>query len=75
MIDGPRPDRTSSQLDFLPRFPIRRLTLAALIPSPGFSQVFILKGVKVVCFDTDLQVFILNVLASRNSGPAKALSG
>jgi len=37
--------------------------------------VFILKGVKVVCFDTDLQVFILNVLASRNSGPAKALSG
>ena len=31
-------------------------------PSPGFSQVFILKGVKVLCFDTLLQVFILKVL-------------
>jgi hypothetical protein len=27
---------------------------------PGFSQVFILKTVKVLCFDTLLQVFILN---------------
>jgi len=43
-----------------------------LYPPPlGFSQVFILKGVKVLCFDTDLQVFILSVLASRNPGPAK----
>ena len=32
---------------------------------PGFSQVFILKGVKVLCFDTDLQVFILKVLRTR----------
>src|SRR6266404_2308851 len=32
---------------------------------PGLSQVFILKGVKVLCFDTLLQVFILKVLASR----------
>src|SRR5258705_9861697 len=32
-------------------------------PSPVFSQVFILKGVKVLCFDTLLQVFILKVLA------------
>src|SRR5712672_1799230 len=31
-------------------------------PSPCFSQVFILKGVKVLCFDTLLQVFILKVL-------------
>src|SRR5258707_11045481 len=28
-------------------------------PLPPFSQVFILKGVKVVCFDTLLQVLIL----------------
>jgi hypothetical protein len=28
-------------------------------PSPLFSQVFILKGVKVICFDTLLQVLIL----------------
>ena len=28
-------------------------------PSPGFAQVFILKIVKVLCFDTLLQVFIL----------------
>ena len=31
-------------------------------PSPVFSQVFILKEVKVLCFDTLLQVFILKVL-------------
>src|SRR5882762_11643493 len=31
-------------------------------PPPGFSQVFILKVVKVLCFDTLLQVFILNEL-------------
>src|SRR5713226_8074726 len=34
-------------------------------PSPLFSQVFILKGVKVVCFDTLLQVLILKELKSR----------
>jgi len=33
-----------------------------LPPPPGFSQVFILKAVKVLCFDTLLQVFILNEL-------------
>src|SRR5258708_2648382 len=32
------------------------------IPPPGFSQVLILKVVKVLCFDTDLQVFILKGL-------------
>jgi hypothetical protein len=31
-------------------------------PPPGFSQVFILKGLKVVCFDTLLQVLILKTL-------------
>src|SRR5713226_3855850 len=31
-------------------------------PSPLFSQVFILKGVKVLCFDTLLQVLILKGL-------------
>jgi hypothetical protein len=30
-------------------------------PPPGFSQVFILKVVKVICFDTLLQVLILKV--------------
>ena len=34
-------------------------------PSPGvFSQVFILKLVKVLCFDTLLQVFILKVVTA-----------
>src|SRR6267154_4720703 len=32
-------------------------------PPQGFSQVFILKGDKVLCFDTLLQVFILKVLS------------
>ena len=36
-------------------------------PPPGFSQVFILKGVKVLCFDTDLQVFILKELFAQKS--------
>src|SRR6266436_9267902 len=40
-------------------------------PSPPFSQVFILKGVKVLCFDTLLQVLILNVL----SGGAFCIAG
>ena len=31
-------------------------------PLPLFSQVFILKGVKVICFDTLLQVLILRHL-------------
>src|SRR5712692_7934737 len=31
-------------------------------PPPGFSQVLILKVVKVLCFDTLLQVFILKEL-------------
>ena len=34
-------------------------------PSPGFSQVFILKELKVLCFDTLLQVFILKVFTPR----------
>jgi hypothetical protein len=35
-------------------------------PSPRvFSQVFILKGLKVLCFDTLLQVFILKVFTPR----------
>ena len=46
-------------------------------PPPLFSQVFILKGVKVVCFDTLLQVLILKVVRvppfhntlSRRCGP------
>jgi hypothetical protein len=33
-----------------------------LPPPPVFSQVFILKGDKVVCFDTLLEVFILKGL-------------
>jgi hypothetical protein len=32
-------------------------------PLPLFSQVFILKGIKVICFDTLLQVFILKVVS------------
>src|SRR5882757_4562103 len=38
------------------------LRFETMTPSPYFSQVFILKGVKVLCFDTLLQVFILKVL-------------
>src|ERR1700682_297137 len=34
-------------------------------PSPGFSQVLILKIVKVLYFDTLLQVLILNVVSRR----------
>jgi hypothetical protein len=40
-------------------FPLEGLTK---YPSPVFSQVFILKGVKVLCFDTLLEVFILKVV-------------
>jgi hypothetical protein len=32
-------------------------------PPPGFSQVLILKAVKVLCFDTLLQVLILKVVS------------
>jgi hypothetical protein len=45
-----------------------RLTIRPL--PPDFSQVFILKGLKVLCFDTLLQVFILKV----DSGMAGALA-
>src|SRR5712675_2188937 len=38
------------------------LLFEIMAPPPYFSQVFILKGVKVLCFDTLLQVFILKVL-------------
>ena len=34
-----------------------------MAPPPYFSQVFILKIVKVLCFDTDLQVFILKIVS------------
>jgi hypothetical protein len=33
-------------------------------PSPPFSQVFILKVVKALCFDTLLQVLILKVVTT-----------
>ena len=36
-------------------------------PSPCFSQVFILKAVKVLCFDTLLQVFILKGLTGKHN--------
>src|SRR5882762_9075102 len=36
-------------------------------PSPGFSQVFILKVVKVLCFDTLLQMFILKGLGRKHN--------
>src|SRR6266852_5312337 len=42
--------------------PVRTHTAAP--PPPLFSQVFILKVVKVLCFDTDLQVFILKQVSS-----------
>ena len=37
-------------------------------PPPGFSQVFILKELKVVCFHTLLQVLILKELTSHQNG-------
>jgi hypothetical protein len=37
--------------------------------------VFILKAVKVLCFDTLLQVFILKGVAGRGEGKAAGLSG
>ncbi len=42
---------------------------------PSFSQVFVLKVVKVLCFDTLLQVFILKVLALPYASPSKAAHG
>ena len=44
----------------IPRTRFQNLVLS--LP-PGFSQVFILKIVKVLCFDTLVQVFILKVLS------------
>src|SRR5882762_56997 len=42
-------------------------------PSPYFLQVFMIKEVKVVCFDTLLQVFMLKVVSDgekrRGRGP------
>jgi hypothetical protein len=37
-------------------------------PPLGFSQVFILKTLKVVCFQTLLQVLILNVVSQGQCG-------
>ncbi len=45
-------------------------TMSRVCPPPVFAQVFILKGVKVLCFDTLSQVFILKV----DSGLAGALA-
>src|SRR5712671_132410 len=42
-------------------------------PPPVFSQVFILKGVKVLCFDTLLQVFILKGVTRRSEEKAAGL--
>ena len=33
-----------------------------LLPTPVFAEVFILKVLKVLCFDTPSQVLILNTL-------------
>jgi len=44
-------------------------------PHPGFSQVFILNGLKVVCFHTLLQVFILKVVSGRGFGSMQAVLG
>jgi len=38
-----------------------------MAPPPVFSQVFILKVVKVLCFDTLLQVFILKVVRGKHN--------
>src|SRR5712671_4154521 len=42
---------------------------------PGFSQVFILNGLKVACFHTLLQVFILKVVSGRGFGSIQAVLG
>jgi hypothetical protein len=45
-----------------------RVSLNLRTPSPpGFSQVLILKGVKVLCFDTLLQVLILKVVSEASA--------
>jgi hypothetical protein len=46
---------------------VRASNDVANTPLPLFSQVLILKEVKVVCFDTLLQVFILKALAQPGS--------
>jgi hypothetical protein len=38
------------------------------VPLPCFSKVFILKGVKVVCFDALLEVLILKMVRRVASG-------
>ena len=38
-------------------------------PPGGFAEVFIPKGVKVVCFDADLHVLILKGVAEGGGGP------
>jgi hypothetical protein len=43
-------------------------------PLPLFSQVFILKGVKVLCFDTLLQVLILKGVRGGGCGPVSYAS-
>jgi hypothetical protein len=60
---------------------IERVTLAAELerrrPTPVFSEVVILKGLKLVCFDTDLEAVILKALAwgeKRASGGTTAIS-
>jgi hypothetical protein len=46
------------------------------VPSPGFSQAFMLKGDKVICFDTDSQVFIPNDLSQSSfDGRRRLLAG
>jgi len=49
-------------------------------PSPVFLKVLILKGLKVLCFDTLLKVFILKVLRRAfitrfSSADSKGLTG
>jgi hypothetical protein len=44
--------------------PVLRFVEVRPLP-PGFAQVFILKEVKVLCFDTDLEVFILKAVATQ----------
>jgi hypothetical protein len=41
----------------------RAFDFPAVAPLPGFCTVFILKVLKVLCFDTLLQVFIIKVLS------------
>jgi hypothetical protein len=74
-----RPEHRKSSSATLPVAKVRAVSVMLLIcqgcarsvpleegpPPPYFSQVFILKVVKVLCFDTLLQVFILKVVTAR----------